>query len=451
MMYPIPTGFPLRQDTLEYFPSLAIALGVAWVGWRLGKRDSPWAPSAFYFRASGLFLALPLIAAPDYSVWPGAVAIFALAGGAIAAGETLAHRLPSPFAGSGPSGSQGHPPPAPFLKWLCLACGALGVLAVCSVFRSSPFEWTQLISLDQWRAIQSHFTKMRYDDIPHSSMVRLLSLGIYLGALLSGLLWTQGRDVKDRWPCAAPLAAAFLFAVMEGARARLLVPLVLWFAAWAASRRRNPPQDAAAVSVPRRTNLFIPVMIVSTLGISILIQWVGFTFSDHAHPWLQFLNPVRVRLFGHLSAFSYWFRHSWNTRLDHTYGSMTFAGVFDLLRIKHRLVGLYAQNVSMSDGQWLVYTNVFTVMRGLIEDFGVVGSLALLTAVGFFAARSFHSLSNGRLSHVPILAAYYAFVLWGPVASLAAYNVVPLSLTLFWGYCLWAEHRFGQSFKKHLI
>ena len=55
-------------------------------------------------------------------------------------------------------------------------------------------------------------------------------------------------------------------------------------------------------------------------------------------------------------------------------GAYTFAGVFDLLGIKQRQIGVYEQYETLAGGE---DTNIYTLLRGLIQDFTLPGAMPL--------------------------------------------------------------------------
>jgi hypothetical protein len=81
-------------------------------------------------------------------------------------------------------------------------------------------------------------------------------------------------------------------------------------------------------------------------------------------------------------------------------------------------------------------SNIFTVFRGLIEDFGPVGSCLVLFAFGAASSLSYLAVQHGRASLLPALIVSYAYTFLSTSFSLFTYNAPNLALLIFTGYFL---------------
>ncbi len=91
----------------------------------------------------------------------------------------------------------------------------------------------------------------------------------------------------------------------------------------------------------------------------------------------------------------------------------------DWLGIIERDIGFYKENIILANS---VYTNIFTVFRGLIEDFSIPGTLVFGFGIGVLARLAFNRCSYGQFMWMMPLTLYYAFVLYSPIISLFNYN-----------------------------
>jgi hypothetical protein len=76
-------------------------------------------------------------------------------------------------------------------------------------------------------------------------------------------------------------------------------------------------------------------------------------------------------------------------------------------------------------------SNIFTVFRGLIEDFGLVGSCLFLGFFGMFGNYSYRRVMEGQVLYLPALSLVFAYTLIGTSFSLFSYNAPNVSIALF--------------------
>lgn len=62
---------------------------------------------------------------------------------------------------------------------------------------------------------------------------------------------------------------------------------------------------------------------------------------------------------------------------DYSFGAMTFLGISNVLGVVQRVQGVYTALLGTS-------SNVYTVFRGIVEDFGIIGGIIFISLQGFF-------------------------------------------------------------------
>ena len=125
---------------------------------------------------------------------------------------------------------------------------------------------------------------------------------------------------------------------------------------------------------------------------------------------------------GSVSCFCIWY-DSYDF-LDLTYGARTFWGISNPLGILERLQGAYTEFINIGLGDRLMITNVYTVFRFLIEDFGPWLSVILMGLLGYASKYCFKNLllHNHLFLNQTLLAAIYAYVMWSFATSFFAYT-----------------------------
>jgi len=127
-------------------------------------------------------------------------------------------------------------------------------------------------------------------------------------------------------------------------------------------------------------------------------------------------------LFGSPVAFANWYAHSDVSGAE--WGARTFANEFDLLHLKTRIVGRYTE---MSNELGTEATNIYTLFRGLIEDFTSFGALLLTACIGGLANGIYSSTSRNPRRAMFWLSAFYSTFLFSPIVSFFSFNGAALA------------------------
>jgi oligosaccharide repeat unit polymerase len=135
-------------------------------------------------------------------------------------------------------------------------------------------------------------------------------------------------------------------------------------------------------------------------------------------------SKIFAYMFGTPAAFADW----WNANSDISkaqWGSRTFAGEFDLLQIRTRTIATYTDmtNVVMGAEE----SNVYTIFRGLIEDFTPFGAVLISAFIGGAASWVYITSSRNVRGAVVWLSAFYAAMLFSPLFSLFSFNGIMLA------------------------
>jgi len=136
---------------------------------------------------------------------------------------------------------------------------------------------------------------------------------------------------------------------------------------------------------------------------------------------------------GHLYAFSDWFNHRYsytNVREELTFGFYTFMSFFQLLGDDRFIAMGYYDDFFYYGG--ILKSNIYTVFRGIILDFGLLGSFVFSFFVGNLIHASFYLLLMKKLNVTLICLFIYfvAFAYQSYLISSFTWLVVPASFLL---------------------
>jgi oligosaccharide repeat unit polymerase len=132
-------------------------------------------------------------------------------------------------------------------------------------------------------------------------------------------------------------------------------------------------------------------------------------------------------MFGSPAAFADWYAHAETSDLQ--WGARTFAGEFEMLRLKERTVGAYSDMTNVIGTE---ITNVYTLFRGLIEDYSEMGAVLIAVGIGAIAESLFALRLKNARSSLFCLSAFYAFFLFSPLVSLFSFNGPTLAWIVAW-------------------
>jgi oligosaccharide repeat unit polymerase len=142
---------------------------------------------------------------------------------------------------------------------------------------------------------------------------------------------------------------------------------------------------------------------------------------------------------GHIYAFSDWFAFVIGrpsefvySRESATYGFYTFAPLFRLLG-SHKVVPQGYFDVDYSYGDSLA-TNIFTMFRGLILDFGFIGSVLFMLATGLLLHRTFHTMLRNRRPVFTVAVFVFAmgYFYTSFIISMLVWSNIYLTFVLLW-------------------
>lgn len=156
------------------------------------------------------------------------------------------------------------------------------------------------------------------------------------------------------------------------------------------------------------------------------------------------LNKFIIYAFGHIPAFDYWFSNQ--GYYSYGFGKNTFVGIFNVLGLATREQGVYTDYIYI--GRF--YSNIYTAFRGLIMDFGVLGSILafiLLIAIGTI---SFSMLlkKKGLYINSFLLFNVYFFVFFSFAVSSWTYISYIAAFLFFIIYLMMVRPKFEKIKKK---
>ena len=382
-------------------------------------------------------MGVPLLFAPEYSNWPLGVWILGVMLGVFSLCCHFGYQKEiAGISPSAPSAGSQTQTPALFsesntrILVLALAlCIGMGCLALDILLKEGGKAWIDMISVETWVEIGAKFSYARYTEgYVEPPMARLGIFCYYLGSLLGGVLMAGFRKSWLRRTVGiTPVLLSVVYASIMTTRAAFLYCIILWISSYFAVKAysgqpfRKPFDFKLAVGSAALLGLLFLIFLL--LGAS----RAGFKEMDQV---IGLLDHTKVWFCGHLAGFSIWLRDHFVDGAGLSWGQKTFGGPFQILGAGVRVQGVYTDEVILTAQE---STNVYTMFRGLIEDFGIAGAIAAMAVGGYVTGRVYAWVRKGKVFAIPLLAAIYATILWSPIICILTYNTVIIAYLLLGG------------------
>lgn len=390
-------------------------------------------PAAFLPLCWTVYLGAAIVLVGDFPLRLGGLwVIWAMVLAFVVGG--LATTAPSPEEEQAPVSSPATPTALTIrrLLVLTLAFSILAALGVVGMFWGGVSSFGLAASPEALLRLGREFSVARYGgfspDLPRS--VTLLLYWTYPAAVLGGMLFgAAGGRPAVKVLALVPLLLAFANGLTTASRAGLLLAGAMWVSA------------VLAMGVYREgvtVRLFHPRWIAGTLvgGLALvaayaLLQWIR-GGADNPFYAVALARRAVAAFLGATAAFTEWFAVAKTSAPS--WGAITFAGPFDLLQFAERQRGIYDTEVYFAVG---LGTNIYTLFRGLIEDFGFVGSWLACLLSGALSSVAFRRCCCGLVTWVVPLSAFYSMILFSHLYSMFIFNSVIAGWGIAFATLLW--------------
>jgi oligosaccharide repeat unit polymerase len=310
-----------------------------------------------------------------------------------------------------------------FISVIVIFCSIVGMVSFVIIFNSAA-QNLSLLSVQDFVAVARKIADTRYTRAYKPFLTQFLNMFLYAGPLFGGLL--VGIENRRRYLiiAALPMLPAVLMTAIFILRGFIIISILLWIGSYLGTRVLVGSQQLFT-----KRHLVLGLTAVILLFIIVIgARFARTGFRDtRSIPARSYAEVCKIA-FGHMAVFSNWFDRTGLQVKSPLPGAYTFAGVFNLLGIRKREVGLFTETVTLSNG---APSNIYTVFRVLIEDFTPLGSLVLLFLIGLLASRIYLRLVQGRARALPILVAFYASVLWSFITCIWIWNSIIAAFILF--------------------
>lgn len=269
--------------------------------------------------------------------------------------------------------------------------------------------------------------------LPVSMLSRVTLVFLYLTPLYAGYVTPLGPD-KRRWWSLLTLLPSLLMAVTLSVKSTFITSVALWGVGWMVSdfaHRTN------LLKIGWKTVLRGTVAVLLLLGV-LFVSMVLRTGAFDRNSIQETKQKMVVYACGHLPAFDGWFEQRVG-QLEPSWGVKTFYGLSNPLGLAKREQGVFKDYVVLGKPSdkpvpHLMDTNVYTLFRFLLEDFGLVGSAVFMLLIGILSGFAWMRVKrwSGQAFFQVVLMAVLFTIAWSFVGSVWAYTSYVVTFGLMW-------------------
>lgn len=259
---------------------------------------------------------------------------------------------------------------------------------------------------------------LRYNEsliIPRISMV--LAAFLYSSAFFSGIYFLRSKSRMKYLIVSIPFGAAIFGAIVTGSKSGFLMFSFIWAASacsykiYLTKGKLKNKKRYFRMLLYGGGILYFFFMIIHYLrsgrNDSLLSMW------KHMASYLTHYNP-----------YSIWWENYDSSKLH--YGKYTFAGIHNIF-FNDRKGGIFTDTVDIGNG---IISNIYTIIRGLFEDYSILGSMILMFFVGVIFVYVYRKSISGSSISIFFTSVLLSILFWSSITSIVNYNVIIFSFAL---------------------
>lgn len=315
----------------------------------------------------------------------------------------------------------------------------IGIVEPLLYLRAFGFSVTDLFNIHALLELNSRVAYDRYygHEYNPSAISSVISVVIYMGALTGGYVFPVMKKKAGKLLAVLTLLPILFLAIITNAKVGVIACIFLWAIGW--------------ILYSLAENRSGKILNTKLIAIGVLAAVVGIAFLDltmvmrigeiSIETQLIVNQKLQEYAFGQIHSFSVWFDSLDTVDLD--FGSNTYMFLTNWLGITERRQGVY----DLMPG---IVSNIFTINRGVIADFGRFGGLLYWMLLGLVSGVTYKRVKSGSkqcIISTVILGTVYFTVLYGFIISPWIYSSYVLAFVGF-GILLVLLKAFDFSFMR---
>ena len=220
-----------------------------------------------------------------------------------------------------------------------------------------------------------------------------------------------------RFVCILTLIPGIFIAMTQSMKMGMITGFVLWFSGYL----------VCAFSYGITVQIRLKYILYTGLGLiiffAILFSSMVFRTGEISERSITDISQKFITYaLGHFHCFEMWFTTYEPT--VYSYGTKTFLGISNVIGLEDRIQGVYQEYHQIGQNGYYGISNIFTIFRSLIEDFGESGTYLVMFLLGLLSKASLKNLISRKNIFVNqvLITAAYAYLLWSFATSFFAYT-----------------------------
>lgn len=278
-------------------------------------------------------------------------------------------------------------------------------------------DLSMILSFESLLEVNNQMSIDRYTNDDTSLFNQIFLIFTYVSPLFGGFCFRLMDKKPIKYLCIFTIFSGVFIALTQAVKMALITSIILWFAGFlVCSITYN-------LSIKLKVKNFLILVLLLVVFISILfISMMMRTGEFNIYVLKDISQKFIVYALGSVPCFDLWYSNEFVTY--YSFGVKTFYGISNFLGIAHRDQGIYQDFIYFGKDGFEAASNVYTIFRTLIEDYGKVGGCIFLFLLGVCSNLSKHEISirNNLAFNQSVLMVLYAYFLWSFGASFFSYT-----------------------------
>lgn len=281
---------------------------------------------------------------------------------------------------------------------------------------SHGFGLSNMLDLSSFMEMSNTNSVERYSGANQEGIIdKIFGINACACPILGGMSFYMFEKEKRIWSFLA-LLPQVVGGLSQGAKMGIITGTFLWLIGLIIAAQLFDIK----VKVKLRIIIVLLASFIGFIALLTVVMMFRIGQFDTDTMYVVFGKAISYGL-GHLPAFDLWFPASEDVFSELTWGGKTFYGITNTLGILKREAGIFENMMEISpygDG-----TNVYTIFRFFIEDFGKIGALVYLFFMGWLCRKIYDGFVHKRNLYLntTLMCCIYFFISWSFVASIFAY------------------------------
>jgi len=242
---------------------------------------------------------------------------------------------------------------------------------------------------------------------------------LYSGSYVSGVNFAVNKNKLSLIIGGLPILISVIYSLINGVKLTVVFSFILVVCGLLTFSKRD------IILLKIKSNLIAIVLIL--LSLILIIPVTGSLRRYGEKKSTTNYSIYTISYFSSINAFSKWYDTEYNLDKKNTPFKYSLAGIHNIYN-KDRESGIFAKPITVKQNQnEIIITNVYSILRSLIEDFGIIGLVLCSFLIGMIITIfDAYCIKDYILSKV-IISAYFSFLFQSFAGSVFTYNTFILT------------------------